>query len=171
MNFEVHGPFQVPRNGALVARRKRDQRPFWDMVEERVESLSSACGCYVFEIHGRVWYVGLAKAQSFRRECFASHKINLYNDALQSVQGKPSILFVPKRTPTGRFAKPSRRGHRDIAILENLLIGSGLRRNSKLLNVRGTKLLREMRVPGVLNSRQGQGRSVAVQCFRRVLGL
>jgi hypothetical protein len=170
MKFEVHGPFSVRRKRRLVSRENEDKKKFWEEVEDDEEGLSEACGCYVFAVHGRVWYVGLAAAQSFKHEMFTAHKINLYNDALQDVAGKPSLLFVAKRTPRNRFAKKSARGHRDIEMLENLLIGSALSRNPKLKNLKGTKLLREMRVPGLLNNAPGKP-SPSVRAFKKALGL
>lgn len=171
MQFEIYGPYDVPRNGRWVSRSRTDKRDFWNAVEEDAESLSEACGCYVFAIRGRAWYVGLAERQSFCDECFSGHKVLQYNEALQSVSGNPSLHFIAKVTPGNRFARPGANGHRDIRLLENLLIGVALRRNPELQNVRGTTLLREMNVPGVLNTRQGQGRAGTVQNLRHVLGI
>lgn len=171
MEFGAYGPFEIRRNGRLVSRDKADKRAFWDGVEEGNEGLSEACGCYVFVIHGRAWYVGLAERQSFKHECFSAHKIVQYNEALQAVTGPPSLILVAKATPGNRFAKPSSRGHADIRLLENLLVGSALGRNPQLQNVKGTKLLREMRVPGVLNTGRGQARSAAVQSLKKALGI
>jgi hypothetical protein len=170
MKFDVYGKFSVARNGHLVSRSKQHKREFWEAVEECEPGLSDACGCYVFLIRGRAWYVGMAEKQTFKQECFALHKITQYNEALARVNGKPSMVFLPKVTPGGRFASPTQRGHSDVRMLENLLIGSALRRNPDLQNVKGTRLLREMNVPGFLNSRQGQGRANAVQSFRRAVG-
>ncbi len=41
-------------------------------------------------------------------------------------------------------------------MLEKLLIGSALAVSQKLMNVKGTKLLRGMHVPGFLNSVRGK---------------
>ena len=171
MQFEIYGPYDVPRNGRLVSRTRSDKGEFWNAVDGDVEGLSEACGCYVFAVRGRAWYVGMAERQCFWDECFSDHKVNQYNQALQSVSGQPYLFFIPKVTPGDRFARPSPNGHRDIRLLENLLIGIALRRNPELQNIRGTTLLREMNVPGVLNTRQGQGRAGTVQDLRHVLGI
>jgi len=171
MRFEIYGPYDVPRKGRWVRRSRADKRQFWKMVKEDESSLPDACGCYLFAIRGKVWYVGLAERQSFCSECFSGHKLLQYNEALQSVSGNPSLYLIPKVTPGDRFARPSINGHKDIRLLENLLIGVALRRNPNLQNVRGTKLLREMNVPGVLNSRQGQARAARVQSLKRILGI
>ncbi len=170
MQYEVYGEFPITRNGSLISRSKEDKSRFWAQVEEMEPDLSEACGCYVFVIRGRAWYVGMAEKQSFKQECFALHKITQYNEALGEVTGNPSLILLPKMTPGGRFAKPTSRGHSDIRLLENMLIGSALGRNPDLQNVKGTKLLREMNVPGFLNPRPGQARASMVQAFKRAMG-
>jgi len=155
----------------LVARNTESKREFWDLVEDVSEGLSNACGCYIFSIRGRAWYVGIAEKQSFKNECFAAHKINQYNEALQKVQGVPELIFLAKITPTGYFANPSRQGHKDIQIVENMLIGFALARNSELQNIRGTKFLREMIIPGILNYGRGVGKNKSVQALKKALGI
>jgi hypothetical protein len=168
--FVPYGPYLITRKSkTLISRDKADVSEFWKSVEADRRGLSEACGCYVFVIRGRAWYVGRAERQSFKHECFSLHKILQYNDALHSVAGPPSLILLAKTTPGRRFAKPARH-HGDVCFLESLLIGSALRRNQRLQNIKGTRLLREMRVPGVLNTGQGQGRSAIVQQLRKALG-
>jgi len=107
MQFEIYGPYDVPRNGRWVSRSRADKHEFWNVVEEDAESLSDACGCYVFAIRGRAWYVGLAERQSFCDECFSGHKVLQYNEALQSVSGNPSLHFIAKVTPGNRITRHS----------------------------------------------------------------
>ena len=170
MQYEIYGEFPIARNGSLVSRKKGDKSNFWKLVEEAEPGLSDACGCYIFVIRSRAWYVGMAEKQPFKQECFALHKITQYNEALGQVSGNPSLLLLPKLTPSDRFAKPTSRGHSDIRMLESMLIGSALSRNPDIQNAKGTKLLREMNVPGFLNPRQGQARASAVQAFKRAIG-
>ena len=99
------------------------------------------------------------------------HKLNQYNYALQRVSGEPQLHLIAKLTPTGRFCAPAANGHRDIAFLETLLIGMALNQNEDLQNIRGTKFLREMRVPGILRTGQGEGRSNSVRSLRDALGM
>jgi len=171
VRFNVYGPVPVPRDGHRVSRHRDERRAFWAEVESAAQGLSGACGCYILVLRRRAWYVGLAERQSFKKECFTHHKLLLYNEALDSRRGRPSLLFLAKETPRGRFAKPTRAGHRSVRMLENVLIGLAIRRNRKLLNIRGTKLLREMIVPGVLNTERGTARALPVQALRRSLGL
>jgi hypothetical protein len=51
-----------------------------------------------------------------------------------------------------RFSKPTKSGYRDIDFLETMLIGMALERNRELMNVKKTKLLRELIVPGIINN-------------------
>lgn len=173
MNYSVHGPYTLPRYRNLVTRDFREKRAFWSNVEDDEQGLASACGCYVFTIRGIVRYVGLAAKQTFKGECFKPHKLNQYDLGLQETQGEPRLILIAKRTPEGRFAKPTQNdnGHGDIVFLEQMLIGMGIQREPDLLNIRGTKLLKSMHVPGVLNTTQGEARANSVQALRFALGL
>jgi hypothetical protein len=169
--YKVFGPYRIRRDGRLISKTAEHLRAFWSEVEAESKGLPDACGCYVFSIRRRAWYVGLAEKQSFCRECFALHKLNQYNYSLHHVSGEPQLHLIAKLTPTGRFASPSVRGHRDIQFLETLLIGMALNQNEDLQNIRGTKFLREMRVPGILRTARGEGRLGPVRSLRDALGM
>lgn len=171
MNFYPYGPFEIPRNGKLVSRDKTERKAFWEEVEGIEEGLSDACGCYVFTINGKAWYVGMAEKQSFYAECFGMHKIVQYNEAMQGIKGKPQLILLAKLTPQDRFSKPSKRGHWDIRALESMLIGLAVSRNPELCNVKGTKHLREMHVPGLLNTGKGVAKATSVRAFKDALGI
>ena len=171
MKFYVYGPIEMARKGAAISRQREDKAAFWKAVEDEDPGLSEACGCYLFIVRGRAWYIGLAEGQGFKHEIFQHHKLLLYSEALQAVNGRAEFIFVAKITPGDRFAKPSAsRGHKDIVWLEKLLIGSAIRRNGRLRNIKDTKLLREMHVPGVLNTGRGEGRAISVQALRNAIG-
>lgn len=171
MLYKVFGPYPIPRDGRLVSKTPADRRAFWSVVEAEAGGLPDACGCYVFSIRRRAWYVGLAEKQSFCFECFSLHKLSQYNYSLQLVSGEPQLHLIAKLTPTGRFAAPGANGYRDIQFLETLLIGLALNQNEDLQNIRGTKFLREMRVPGILRTGRGEGRLNTVKSLRDVLGM
>lgn len=171
MNYQVFGPYPIIRDGSLVSKGSDDRRTFWHRVEADAPGLSDACGCYIFSIRRRAWYIGMAERQSFRGECFSIHKINQYNYSLQRVSGEPQLHLIAKRTPTGRFASPASGGHRDIQFLETMLIGIGLNQNEDMQNIRGTKFLREMKVPGILRTSRGEGHQSSVKTLRDVLGM
>ena len=171
IEFSIHGPFEIPRRDGLITRNIRNRREFWQSIEQKEQGLPDACGCYVFSVHGRVWYVGKASWQSFKKECFTPHKVMYFNEALHKVTGTPELIFIAHRTPARRFSKPCRQIQNGIEFLEEILIGIALRRNRDLLNIKGTKLLQSMVVPGILNTQKGTGKRMSVRELRKVLGL
>jgi hypothetical protein len=176
MDFLPYTPIAIPRqsNGLVIA-KPPDLKAFWASVDETLEAgLSEAVGCYIFSIKAgkgqRPWYVGMAARQPFRKECFTAHKLRHYADALTTKKGTPYLTFLAKCTPGNSFAKPSKNRQRDIEQLETMLIANALTRNADLLNVRDTKLLREMVVPGLLNTSRGKP-NASVKSFKSLLGL
>jgi hypothetical protein len=171
MHYAVFGPYYLARDGALVSKSAEDRRALWHRMETDAPGLSEACGCYVFSIRRRAWYVGMAARQPFCQECLSIHKINQYNYALQRVSGEPLLHLIAKLTPKRRFALHAAPGHKDIEFLEKMLIGMALRQNEGLQNVRGTRFLREMKVPGILRTERGEGNLGPVKSLRDVLGI
>lgn len=172
MRFEIYGPFTAnrTRSGVRVSRLKRNLDRFWADADLIVDGLSTACGCYMASVRNVPWYIGKASGQTFRKESFHTHKLDHYDDAIEFGRGVLKLHFIARKTAKGKFSKPSKKhGHREIEFLEKLLIGAGLQRNHRLLNKRDTKRIREMIVPGFLNTTRGQGRALSVQSFRRVL--
>jgi hypothetical protein len=171
MHFQVHGPFEIPRDGRRVLHSPEKRKAFWSAVEKEVPDLSSGCGCYVFTIRGQVWYVGLAERQTFRQEIFSAHKVMLYGDALSEVSGTASMIFLAKVTNLGRLSNPASNKYPAVRFLEDMLIGLAIQRNPKLLNIKGTKLLKNLRVPGIINTTRGKARSLSVQSLKKALGV
>lgn len=169
MHYDIHGPFRIARVGRLVDNAAKTKREFWSSIEDQVAGLSTAVGCYVLCIGKKPWYVGLAERQSFRNECFQPHKINAFNSALNKMQGKPYLVFLSKLTNTGRFAKPGVSGHKATRFLEDLLIGMALVNNPSLENIRGTKFMKELVVPGIINTPQGKAKKASVQFLKRAM--
>jgi hypothetical protein len=113
---------------------------------------------------------GETEKHSFKGETWSPHKLNLYNEALNLRKRGAAVLYlIAKRTKGGRFAKPRKRGIGDVRALENLLIGSCLLRNRKLLNVKQTKHPRGIVVPGYMNEQLG-ARSVSAKNLAKLLG-
>jgi len=158
MEFSIHGPFDMIRNRKtyLIDRENSVLKTFWETVDSEVDGLSLGCGCYVFATRAgkgtTPWYVGQACKQPFAKECFASHKINIYNDVVAGIKGTPILFLIAKRTDGGKFVKPSTNRQKDIELLETLLIGATIEKNGALMNVQKTKLLKELSVPGLINS-------------------
>jgi hypothetical protein len=171
LKFEICGPYELPRVNGAVGRTPRLKNEFWEKVDASRDGLSTACGCYLFCLRGVVRYIGKAEKQSFKNECLTNHKLLIFNESLREVTGRPMLLFISKMTGTGRFATPSVNGHKDIAVLENLLIGLGLAKNKELKNISGTALMRGMQVPGVLNTQRGQTSATSVKFLRKSLGI
>lgn len=179
MEFKVYGPFEIPRTRTgLIAHAAAEKRAFWEKVNEVETGLSGACGCYIFALQppggsAKPWYVGRTKnAGGFRTECFASHKIVHYNSAISDYErAVPQLYLIAKITPkTHAFAKPNSNGHAEVADLEEFLIGIAYARNRHLVNIQGTSLLREAKVPGVLNSPPGNP-GAAASALKTTLGL
>jgi hypothetical protein len=171
MNFEVYC-FEIDRK---QNRHGIFGKEFWKKVEEEDDGLPDACGCYLFALqHGKnivPWYVGKTEKRTFEHECFGPTQINYYNEILIDHSGTPRLFLLPKLTGSGaKFAKPTKNQHRDIDFLETMLIGMALDENKHLLNIKKTALLREMVVPGVINSPQSRP-TFEVAALRNALGL
>jgi hypothetical protein len=169
--YSVFGPFE-PRDGAMVDSHAK--KMFWGGLEQVHARLPRAVGCYVFAIRAakgsRPWYVGKTEKGSFKGEVWTPHKLLLYNEALHlRKKGKPLLYFIAKNTKGGKFAKPRKGGIGDIRALENLLIGTCLLRNRKLLNAKQTKHLRGTVVPGYMNEQPG-ARSKPAKELAKLLG-
>lgn len=174
MKFHPYGPFDIAtKPTGSINDSKESLSDFWEMVNANQTNLSEAVGCYIFSIQSRrgslPWYVGLAEKQSFREECFANHKLLVYMRSLDGRQGSPQLTFLPKFTMTGKYAKCGKNAKMDVRFLENLLIGLAIQRNPKLANIKKTKLLKDMIVPGVLNTPQGR-QVKSVYAMKRLLG-
>lgn len=83
--------------------------------------------------------------------------------------GTPLLTLVAKYTQGDKIVSPTGGEHRDIQFLESMLISSCLARNIELCNLRDTKLLREMEVPGLLNTPQGRT-GPSVSDFKALIG-
>ena len=110
MKYTIHGPFEIKKSkNGLVDKSSSAKKTFWTNIEITDPSLSSSSGCYLYAIRAakgiKPWYVGLADKQPFQTECFAAHKINIYNEALAGKKGTPLLFFVAKRTKKGKFVK------------------------------------------------------------------
>jgi hypothetical protein len=130
---------------------------FWKQVSDSNENLPEACGCYVFALQNGnnivSWYVGKTEKCTFEKECFQATKINYYNEVLVDRKGTPLLFLLPRLTKSRmKFSKPTKGSYRDIDFLETMLIGMALERNRDLMNVKKTKLLRELVVPGIINT-------------------
>ena len=172
MNFETFGPFRIwlDDRGNIPD----DLGKFWEQVDNERAGLSSAKGCYLFTIRTSggsslsTWYVGKTD-KSFSRECFQPHKRVIYAKSLSRYKrAVPYLLLIPRLTDHGALYKGN--GERSTVFLEDYLIGVGLQANPQLENKRDTKLYRELRLLGILNSR-GSKPNKATAELKRALRL
>ena len=156
MNYRIFGPYEIPREGGEFKRRidKEDITAFWAGVEPNLEN---ACGCYIFSIKTKSsekpWYVGKAKNQNFAQECFTSHKIVHYHDALEKRNGIPQMYFVVRYTSSGRVSKPSEAasGHKELDFVEQMFIEMGYQQNRDIRNKKGTSNPENLVIEGFYN--------------------
>lgn len=129
--FTVAGPIDVPLMEEAYPQRHvspdEGRRFFADSKE-----LMDLKGCYVFCMRSggglTPWYVGKTTS-SFGEECFASHKLEKYNQALAiGGKGTPVLLFVVYPQGRGPVSKWV------IDEVEAFLIETAYYRNEKLLN-------------------------------------
>ena len=154
-NFHPYGPFPLPKSATKRRIDKDSQGDFWLSIDTKYNDLSYAVGCYIFSIRRRgggwlPWYVGRTN-KNFRKECFYGHKLEHFNSALDENSGTPLLTLIAKLTPGGNFANPSNR-QMDVEFLEKHLIALAIRCNPELKNKKDTRFLREIVVPGILNT-------------------
>ncbi len=163
MRFEVFGPYEI-RVANIIGKADLSRLRECLVTDKDLWRLLSGAGCYVFAIKSsggkipRPWYVGRAEYQSVWSEATNSSHLQLYNEILSKFErGIPVLYFLPVTTKTGqpKIAKSSSRGLPSVRFLEDWLISIALKANSKLWNIRGTKLLREMYVRGIFNPKSG----------------
>lgn len=172
MKYVPYGPLRLPSGRGLLEFNKQEQDEFWAGAAGD-KNLGDACGCYVFALRAgrgiKPWYVGKAERQSFRNECFTAHKIIKFVSKEDSQKGTPLLYLYARVTEKGKFSRPTTASHADVEYLEKMLISMALRRNGSLLNLQNTKMLREMVVPGLLNSGRGK-LSASANELRRLMG-
>ena len=172
MKFAVFGGFEIYRKSNRLGVFDKE---FWDKVRQKSQDLPEACGCYIFSLKNGSnivpWYVGKTEKMSFSRECFQATKINYFNEVLIDRRGTPLLFLLPRQTALQkRFSFPTKRGYRDIDFLETMLIGLALEKNKNLMNIKKTTLLKQMVVPGIINSPQARP-TKPVADLRNTLGL
>ena len=164
--FHTTSSFEIP-----VIRQRRGGRrvdvanltAFWQAREELAEHR----GCYVFSMRAgkgeKPWYVGKASRQSFDAECFALHKLNIYNDILGNRAGTPRLTFVIPARSRGAWPMVA------IDEVEVFLIGYAASRNAALANKRNLPS-QNWDIQGVAPATRGARTSEATS-FKRLMGI
>lgn len=158
MKYENYGPYELdcPINTKLSSK----QPSLWDAMEADREGLSNAKGVYIFGINSsggdRIspWYVGKTEEQGFRNEALVAHKLLVYREVLGDYdRARCYLFFLARVTDKGRLYKG--RNAIDIDFVEKMMIAQALHANPDLANKRDTKLLRNIVLPGFINTPQG----------------
>ena len=176
MIFKPSHAIEIPMKKGSKRIHKESLGNFWEELHKKTGlSVRNGIGCYIFSIKTRggekPWYVGKAEKQSFEKECFSSDKLLKYNEVLDSKDiGKPRLTLIVKYTPKDKLSKPSPSSKSDIQYLEEKLIVRCLQRNKDLINVKNTKLEKEMVVEGLMNTPRGRGNAKEVQAFKKLIG-
>jgi hypothetical protein len=172
VNFDVFGPFEIPRNEAKTLVDVTRLGEVRKAAEEARSGLSVARGCYVFVIRAGLgftpWYVGQTNKLTFIKEAFGNHKIIKYNNVLNKTHGVPMVFFIPIITAGGNTFCKQGVGLASIKFLEKWLIAKALEKNSDLLNSSNTKFVRELHVRGIFNATKGEATSPSME-LRRAL--
>lgn len=160
MKYSIHGSYKIKKSSnGLIEPGKDVLKEFWENIDQKEPGLSSACGCYLFAVKAglgiRPWYIGMTTKRSFAEECLGSHQCNIYNNVIAKKKGTALLFLIAKRTNKDKFVKPSIKVQKDISYLETILIGAGIEKNKEIQNIRKTKLLRTMIVPGLINTPPG----------------
>ncbi len=166
--FEPFGPFDMPVDGVHIDTEL--SKEFWQSVEDAQQGLQNAIGCYIFAIRAgrgtKPLYVGKTE-RSFRQEAWQPGKLLLFSKHLDSrKRGTPVLFLIAKQTSRGRFAKNSR----SIKALEEMLIGTCLLRNHRLLNKKEINRFLKIEVPGFMNESRG-ARSAPAKELAKLLGV
>lgn len=160
MHFEVLGPYELPTK-TIIKKSHIAELKKAISGDEKANSLSVACGCYVFAVRTSAtvpWYVGKAVKQTVMAEATNAAHLQLYNEILDEYErGIPVLYFLPALQPSGKPRVPAAGEENRPAVdfLEDWLISTALKRNANLWNVRQTKMLRELYVRSLFNPRQG----------------
>jgi hypothetical protein len=175
VNFDVFGPFIIPRNKTRTLIDDNRLNELQEKAEKKMKGLSEACGCYVFAIRAAKgytpWYVGRAKKTAIIKEAFNPTNLKNYHKVLNNKikAGVPVMFLSPMLTESeNRFRKPSE-GLDAIDFLETWLIGEALRKNGELINVQKTKYLKNLRVRGIFNAKKGEANKIDVMQLRRAI--
>lgn len=162
-NYSIFGPYNIPIQSKPSGRRISEFDTFWNKANE----LRKKCGCYVFAMSSSrnliPYYVGKT-TKGFEKECFSSHKMEKYNEALSEYKkGQPVMFFVVHPIRKGKL------NEREIGGIEDFLIQLSVARNDGLLNIKGAKQP-TWSISHVIRGRKGKP-SKATQKFKKMLGI
>ena len=133
---------------------------------------ADAPGLYIFSLKaGRgitPWYVGKASKQSLKKEIITSDKILKFNSVVREKSGTPMLTLLPRHTKI-KLSLSKIGSHKEIDIIETMLIARCLEKNPNLINIQKTTIYKTLSIYGMLNSPRGAPRQ-DVKDFRDVIG-
>ena len=175
-HYYTFGPFTVPRKGGAGRKKVLDSsreaiNRFWEGVEDTIPRLSTACGCYIFAMRAgkgiTPWYVGQSKT-GFKKECFSPTKIIYYHDVINDIsKGTPVLILLARHTQGNKISGSV--AENEANFVEQYIIGLALGKNPNLRNIKNTKFLRRLQIPGALNNPPGKPDDGAM-LLRQTLG-
>ena len=176
-NYYTFGPFAIPRKAGAKGKKVLDDSTaainrFWKDVGRTVQGLPTARGCYVFGMRAgkgiKPWYVGQSTT-GLRDECFQPTKVNYYHDVINNTNaGTPVLILIARHTKGHKLS--SSLPEKEANFVEQYLIGLALRKNPELKNIKHTRYLRTLQIPGVLNNPTGKP-STGAGLLRLTLGV
>ena len=175
--YYTFGPFKIRRKDGAKQKKVLDGstaaiNKFWKEVEETAPGLSMARGCYVFGVRASKgvtpWYVGQSTT-GFMNECFQPSKMNHYHDVINDTnRGTPCLILLARYTKGNNISRSL--SHDEANFVEQYTIGLALRKNPSLRNIKNTKFLRTLQIPGALNNPRGKP-SIGAELLRQTLGI
>jgi hypothetical protein len=164
--FRTTMGFEIP----VIDQRRGGRRIYVDGLKEFWQGTGQVAeqhGCYVFSMRAgkgeKPWYVGKASRQSFTAECFALHKLNIFNDILGNRAGTPRLTFVIPARSRGSWPMVA------IDEVEEFLIGYAASRNADLANKRKLPS-QNWSIQGIVPGTRGKP-STEVSFFKRLMGI
>lgn len=178
MNFDVFGPFEIPRipSLAIIEDRKIAVEKMMKDADDSRLGLTKAPGCYIFVVRAgkgyTPWYIGksVSPTGTFIEEALGHDKLTKYNLLIAKTDGTPMLFLLPAVTDGGKFCKRTAKtgGLQAVDFLEQWLIGQALNKNPDLLNVQYARFLENLHVPGIFNPKPGKQTAAARELVRAI---
>lgn len=164
----VSGPFEIPftlSGASIKCIDSPEAKAFWAKAETK--PFHSKTGVYVFATRAgkgfRPIYVGKA-TRGFKTECFTSHKLHHYAQALcDGAQVRPVMFFIAAQGKINKVAVSA------IKEIEELMIQFAVAKNPNLRNKVGTKIA-DWTIKGVIRGGKGKKTKTA-SAFITMMGI
>lgn len=144
--FQIVGPFQFDRYEVHETEYRSD---WWDDIDNDNMHISYAKGIYLISLRNKQnyvpQYVGITKAQDFRREVFRQGNLRMISHELRNHRGSCQLHLIVK-------PKPHHRGYsininkKALKWLEQSVLFSCLIKNSDMCNKSHTAFLKSVEI-------------------------